>query len=424
MSKKRNLIGLLSAALLLGLVPATTLAAPASQSSGTVLVSGLDNPRGLSMGQDGNLYVAEAGTGGPMEVTAPDGSKQKVGPSSKVTRVGLDGSKTTAVPDLLSATPEGGPEAGESIGASGAIYAGDSIWITGLYVDPTTQAPTFGLRKADPATGAVAPFANLAAYEATNNPDGNQIDSDPYGLTWGTDGQIYVADAAANDLLKVDPANGNISTVTVFPGIPLPPPAQQPGGNPDRGGRQETDPVPTGVSIAPDGSIYVGLLTGFPFLEGAAKVIYVGAGGNQTDAATGLTMVVDTEVGPDGNIYASEFAKFSLTSTPPGYVPNSGAVVRVLPGGGSEVVASGLTTPNGIAFDSAGNLYVAVNGDFPTGGDGQILRFDGVASPGSTPGMPRTGSADQPLEAIYVALLLMSAGLAMRALYARRRASR
>ena len=39
--------------------------APAAAPSTTVVMSGLDNPRGLAMAPDGTLYVAEAGKGGP-----------------------------------------------------------------------------------------------------------------------------------------------------------------------------------------------------------------------------------------------------------------------------------------------------------------------------------------------------------------------
>src|SRR3989442_13745267 len=55
--------------LLLGLVAACAtalcvLAASASAATTTVVMSGLDNPRGLAFGAEGALYVAEAGQGG------------------------------------------------------------------------------------------------------------------------------------------------------------------------------------------------------------------------------------------------------------------------------------------------------------------------------------------------------------------------
>ena len=68
-------------------------------------------------------------------------------------------------------------------------------------------------------------IANLAAFEAAHNPDHGAgpgpkygqppIDSDPYDLV-AYRGGFAVADAAANDLLWVDP-HGHISVLAVFP---------------------------------------------------------------------------------------------------------------------------------------------------------------------------------------------------------------
>jgi hypothetical protein len=74
----------------------------------------------------------------------------------------------------------------------------------------------------DPESGEVTPVAELGSYEADNNPDGTDVNSNIYGMALGDDGQLYVADAGGNTIYSVDPATGDITLVGVIPGPALP----------------------------------------------------------------------------------------------------------------------------------------------------------------------------------------------------------
>ncbi len=80
---------------------------PLRPSSFPVVAQGLNNPRGMTFGPDGGLYIAEAGVGGPTCFTFPDGSQVCWGYTSQVTRV-LNGQQTVLGPGLISlSTPTG-----------------------------------------------------------------------------------------------------------------------------------------------------------------------------------------------------------------------------------------------------------------------------------------------------------------------------
>lgn len=152
----------------------------------------------------------------------------------------------------------------------------------------------------DPQTDAVTAIADLSGYERAKNPDGTLVDSNPWDIVVGADGNLYVSDAGGNDVLKVNPTSGQIATAAVIPGQPGAAP------NPGRGNRNEVDPVPTGLAAGEDGSLYVGTLPGGPTVQGAAKVIRIAPNGAQSDAVTGLTYVVALTPGPDGMLYVTE----------------------------------------------------------------------------------------------------------------------
>src|SRR4051794_31944245 len=88
-------------------------ARPAAASSISVAASGLDNPRGLTFGPDGALWITEAGRGGagPCIDAADPGQQMCVGASGAVTRV-AGGHQTRVATGLSSLIPTAGQQAG------------------------------------------------------------------------------------------------------------------------------------------------------------------------------------------------------------------------------------------------------------------------------------------------------------------------
>lgn len=328
---------------------------------GVPVITGLNGPMGLLYAPDGRLYVVEYGVGGAtqMEVPNPEKAGEKilarVGQSSRVLRLEPDGAV-----QVVASFPSVAYEGGRS-GASRLAWLGGLLVTSGSWNLPDQEPlPLMAVLARVGQEGPVR-VADLWAFEKAHNPDGQLLDSHPYGLTVAADGYVYVADAAANALLRVNPTTGAVSLVAAFAGLP------GPFANPARQGAKEMDPVPTAV-VAKDGAFFVSLLSGAPFLRGAAKVVRVREG-KVEDYATGATMLTDLQEGPDGNLYAVRFAETGER----GPMPNTGAVLRVRPGG-FEVVVEGLSFPTALAFAPSGDLYVTVNG-VGAPGSGAVLRF-------------------------------------------------
>jgi hypothetical protein len=203
------------------------------------------------------------------------------------------------------------------------------------------------------------PYANLAQYEATVNPDGMEINPNPFALVVDADGNVYVNDAGANVTLKVTP-DGTITTFALYPTIPVPPEIF--------GVPFDTQPVPTGIAIGPDGAIYTSQLTGGPFLPGAASVFRLQDLNNDGDAlddgemtvvATDLTTVTSIAFGSDGSLYATEFRGFLTAGEgdEAGPPPSDGDVVRWT-GSEWEPIVTGLMMPTSVVAAPNGDLFV------------------------------------------------------------------
>ena len=341
--------------------PSLGRAKTAATAGVSVVMSGLNAPKQLAFGPEGALYVAETGTGASGSPCIPAGD------TGAEACYSLTGSITRLWKGQQERIVTGLP----SLGAGGEVIAGPNdvafqgrgnMYVTiGLGADPALRT-ALGAEGANLGTlivvkpnGKWSVVADISGFVAANNPDGGPIDSNPYGVL-AEGGRQYVTDAGGNSLLEVSP-NGEISLVSTFPDLALPPLPLP---------FTSSQSVPTEVVRGPDGALYVSTLTGAPFLPGLARIYRVMPGGAPTVYRDGFTAITDFDFGPDGSLYVLQFASDL-------FLGGAGSVVRVAPDGTRTTIASGLAAPTGLTVGPDGAVYVTNLGVVV--GAGEVLRI-------------------------------------------------
>jgi sugar lactone lactonase YvrE len=342
--------------------------------STSVVASNLDNPRGLNFSADGSLYVAEAGKGGDGPcVDDPAEQDPEVvrcyGETGAITRIDLK--KGTQV-RLVNGLPSLAIDGGGATGPHDISFQGNRGFVTiGWGGSPANRAALGSLGTQFGRVAVLLPNgrisldpADVAQFELDEDPNGDAPDSNPYGIL-ALPGRQVVTDAGGNTLIELR-ANGSIHTLATFADriVPLPfPPFQGP-----------MDAVPTTVAEGPDGYLYVGQLTGFPFPLGGANVYRI-APHNVPEVspdvfATRFTNIIDIAFDASGSLYVLEIARNSLLSGP------IGRLVRVDPDGSQVEIETDqpLFAPGGLAIGKDGDIYVTVGSVAPE--IGQVLRLD------------------------------------------------
>jgi hypothetical protein len=233
--------------------------------------------------------------------------------------------------------------------------------------------------------------AELGAYEATYNPDQDQIygflpgsiteecraelpdflqdpysgvvDSNPYAVAIDR-GSTLVADAAGNTIVRVA-ANGRVSTVAVLPPVDqtitqeiideLAGNEEFPVQLPDcvLGATYTGEFVPTDIEVGPDGHYYVSSLPGIPEGAGEGSVWRVHRStGEATLITDGFSGTVDLAVAADGTIYVAELF---------------GNRISMISGGQVSTVAE-VPLPGAIEVARDGSVYATIGVFFPEGG--------------------------------------------------------
>lgn len=355
------------------------LSAQAQAASTEVIATGLDNPRGITtskkkFGGYPIVYVTEAGSGGPgPSIIDAEGNETFYGPSGAVTAI-KNGHQKRIVSGLPSLSSAGGDF---SFGPNDIILQNDqqAYVVMGFGADAGSRddheelADMGRLLKLKLKSGKTKSIADLTAHELENNPDGDTGISNPNGAVRNFGG-ILVVDAGGNSILDVrgkgnskgkgkkhkNKGKGRVSTLVVIP-------ERASGSTPDL----ESSPV--AADVGPNGNLYVGEFTGFPYPVGDARIYSLDRKGNLEVYMDGFTNIIDIAFAPDGTLYVLEFATNGLLSGDP-----TGALYAVSADKTvTQVDTNPLTFPAGLAVDRDGRIYVSNNGAFA--GSGEVLRI-------------------------------------------------
>jgi hypothetical protein len=358
-----------------GAVAAVALALPVGAGAAgpevDVIADGLDNPRGLTVLHGDTVLVTEAGRGGDGPcIIGAGGSEVCLGQTGAVTAIREDEQRRIAtLPSLGNAEEALGPH-DVAIGSRGELLV-----TVGLGANPASRAQLgdggalLGRLVTVKPFGRTRPVADLAAFEGEHDPDqglpGTQPDSNPYGLLATGHGAV-AADAGGNTVLRIG-RDGEIAPIAVLP------PRFVPG--PEPGSQIPMQSVPTAVTRGPDGALYVGELTGFPFPVGGAKVWRLERGEQPEVYAEGFTNVIDVGFDRRGRLHVLEMFENGLLAPPPeGELP-PGRLVRVERDGTQTELADGaLSLPGSFAFGRDGSIYVS-NKSAAGPGAGEVLRI-------------------------------------------------
>ncbi|WP_373525258.1 ScyD/ScyE family protein [Nostoc sp.] len=388
----------------------------------TTIVDGVSNARGVSFGPDGTLYVAEPGIGGNGNCQpSPSTLFQPIcaGNSGSLVKVTPDGIKQRILNNFqsLAEQPTGNQGAGiqdiqfDSLGNAYLLtgFAGypgnrdlETLTLGADFPVPPQQLVTFPpstpdkvlntpllaqLFKVDLNTGELDSIFDFAKYEITNNPDGGDVVTNPFDLTIDGD-NAYVVDGGGNAAYKIK-LDGTESRVTAIPKKvlsasilpPLPPGQELPPGLIDilPGGQVALQSVSTGGAIGPDGALYVGEYTGFPYPDGESRIFRIGEDGNPEVFLDGFTHITDLTFDEAGNLLVLQFSDTSQLGGDIRYLP--GSLIKVAPDlTRTTLVAAGegLESAAGIDIGSDGQIYITKRGVGPA--LGSVVRVDGIVT--------------------------------------------
>ncbi|MFQ5795252.1 MAG: ScyD/ScyE family protein [Candidatus Bipolaricaulia bacterium] len=325
----------------------------------TTFIAGFNSPRGLAFDGMGDLWVAEAGIGGDLLVETPVGPNC-VGATGRVLKVDSERRIETVVDGLPSGVENQALSAQTgtldcsssdfyTVGTPGAVGLHGLLYTGGtLYMVQGAGGAPISSSLLQVGMDGLTPVASFGPFEQENNPDGAEIDSNPWAAAAAPNG-FYATDAGGNTLYRVS-QDGTLSPLFAW----------------------TDNPVPTALASDADGNAYVSFLTHVPFEVGTSSVVKVTPAGEVTILTGGLTMVVGLTWGPDGALYAVELGS-ELTER--GIPPQTGRLVRVGLDGSMSVVAEGLNYPTFATMGPDDAIYVAVNSAFSPPGTGAVIRI-------------------------------------------------
>jgi hypothetical protein len=246
-------------------------------------------PIGLESDSKGRIWVAEGGTGhhdGRLSVILPDGKSYPVITNfeSNIVENDVDGLNHLMEYDgkLYILGPEG------------HIYIADVLNMTTF--GPTTLASSLSM-------------IDIGTWIKEHVFTDDTGMTHTYNLSIGEDGDLFIADAAANAIIRRK-KNGDLSVFAEIPGVTsTTPPAES---------------VPTAV-VYNGTNYYVSTLLGYPFPAGLARIYTLDKMGKILSFKDGYSSLVDLELNTNSGLLALELGIFGAM----GPTPGTGRISRI-----------------------------------------------------------------------------------------------
>ena len=291
----------------------------------TTFATGLTAPLGLEADAKGQLWVTEAGTG-----LTNDGQLSLITPQGKV------------YPVVKGFPSEVSPE-GAVFGLNHLILKDGILYMLHGVEGKMYKFNISSFKPGDaPLQASQLEYEDIGTFVKDYIFEDDNDETDIFNLTVGPDGDLFIADAAANAIIRRKSATGALS---IFATIPL---IDNPSGDP-----AQVQAVPTGIVF--DGNKFlVCTFTGFPFPAQKATIFQVDLKGNASVYQTGLSTLTDIELGIDQKPIVLEYG----TWTGETFVSNSGRMVRSTPGNNTSLLTN-LNFPNSIKRSGLTTYYIA-----------------------------------------------------------------
>ncbi|MGA2865882.1 MAG: NHL repeat-containing protein [Verrucomicrobiota bacterium] len=335
---------------------------------GTGSAARFNEPCGVAVDSAGNVYVGDYG----------NNTIRKVTPGGVVTTLaGLAGSSGTN--DGMGSAARFNHPAGVAADSAGNVYVADSDNNTVRQVTPG---------------GVVTTLAGLGGYNGSGDGTGSAARFDwPGGVAVDSAANVYVADTRNNTVRKLTPG-GVVTTLAGLAGW---------GGSADGTGSAARFYGPSGVAVDSAGNVYVadyGNCTIRKVTPGWVVTTLAGLAGNWgsadgTASAARFKSPSGVAVDSAGNVYVADYGNNTIRRvTPGGVVTTLAGLAGTWGSADGTGSAARFLHPGGVAADSAGNVYVADNGNYTirkvTPG-GAVTTLAGLA--GSSGSADGTGSA-------------------------------